>query len=148
MKILNYNLHKYFILLLIALLFSGCQSVRINGQFIDDRSVKEIEGKKLNKDEVTNLIGSPTVVPDYSPDHWYYIQRTVSQRAWFEPKILEQKITEVVFDSKGYVSKVLVYENMNLEEIASVKEYTKTHGTDENGLQKFIKNIGRFNKKS
>ena len=25
-------------------------------------------------------------------------------------------------------------------------EYTKTYGTELNGLQKFVKNIGRFNK--
>ena len=31
------------------------------------------------------------------------------------------------------------------EEINIISEYTKTYGTELNGLQKFVKNIGRFN---
>ena len=36
--------------------------------------------------------------------------------------------------------------DMQNENITTHNHYTKTHGTEQSGVQKFVKNIGRFNK--
>jgi hypothetical protein len=34
---------------------------------------------------------------------------------------------------------------MQNEKVEAHSDYTKTSGTDQNGIQKFVKNIGKFN---
>lgn len=136
------------ILWLVMLLFTlgGCKTVEIRGQYIDDDTLSTIKNKKLTKSEIINLIGSPTLEPNYSQNIWYYIHRTTSYRAWFQPKIEEQKILKITFNQNEQVEKAEILTDNHQEELNLINEYTKTHGTELNGWQKFVKNIGRFNK--
>lgn len=139
----SFIIHAFGIL--IFLLLSGCQTIETRGQFIDNTLLSRLETQKLNKSEVTELIGSPTIIPDYSPNSWYYIERTMSKRAWFNPKVEQQRIVRVTFDTRNLVQEVIVINDSHKEDIEVIREYTKTYGTELNGLQKFVKNFGRFN---
>ncbi|MFY9589384.1 outer membrane protein assembly factor BamE [Rickettsia endosymbiont of Halotydeus destructor] len=130
--------------ILILLMLGGCQTIETRGQFIDNTLLSQLETRKLNKLEVKELIGSPTIIPDYSPNNWYYIERTMSQRAWFNPKVEQQRIVKVTFNN-NLVQEVTVINDSYKEDVEVIREYTKTYGTELNGLQKFVKNFGRFN---
>lgn len=137
---------KAFQTISILFILSSCQTLDIRGQYVDDNSLIQLEKKKMTKNEVIELIGTPTIVPDYTPDTWYYVQRTLARRAWLTPKVIEQRVVEVKFNKKDMVDDVIVYNNSHIDKIHIVNEYTKSSGTDMNGVQKFVKNIGRFNK--
>ena len=94
---------------------------------------------------MVELIGTPTYVPDYSKNTWYYIQRSLAKRAWFNPKVIKQRIVKVVFNGDKVQEAGLLNDSQN-EEISTQSSYTQTYGTQQNGVQKFVKNIGRFNK--
>ena len=101
----------------------------------------------MSKEEVQDLIGTPTIYDEnIAPESWYYVQRTMSTRAFFEPTVLEQKITRVDFDPQGYSKDVSVIENSHREGIIIEKEYNRTKGTEMNQFQKFFRNFGRFSK--
>jgi len=142
MKTYFYKLFTVIILLNLA----GCQSVDVRGQFVSDQAIQEINTKKLDKQEVVRLIGTPTYAPNYSKNTWYYIQRYMARRAWFNPTVKQQRIIKVVFGSNNKALSAVLIEDDQNEKISSVGSYTKTHGTEKNGVQKFVKNIGRFNK--
>jgi outer membrane protein assembly factor BamE (lipoprotein component of BamABCDE complex) len=131
--------------ILIFLLLNGCKNIETRGQFIDDSVLSQLESRRQTKLEIINLIGTPTVVPAYSPNTWYYIERTMSQRAWFNPQVLEQRIVKVTFDSNNLVEEITTINDTHKEDIRAIHEYTKTYGNELNGLQKFVKNFGRFN---
>ena len=59
----------------LVVLLGGCQTIDIRGQYVDEDSLAKLETKSLTQAEIIELIGTPTVVPDYSKDTWYYIQR-------------------------------------------------------------------------
>lgn len=145
MKLLTFSFIKPF-LLIIFLFLSGCQSIDVRGQFVSDDAINEINTKKLNKDQVAELIGSPTYIPEYSPNNWYYIQRSQAKRAWFDPKVVEQRIVKISFKTDGKLIEAGLLSDVHEEDIVIEKNYTKTKGTEQNGIQKFVKNIGRFNK--
>ncbi len=132
--------------LFLLFLLSSCKVIEIRGQYVDDDALSKLEDTRMNKSEVIDLIGTPTIIPEYSPNTWYYIQRLLARRAWFEAKIEEQRIVKIIFDSNDFVDEVVLLNDSHNEEIMVISEYTKTYGTDLNGVQKFIKNIGRFNK--
>ena len=137
---------KTLLTLLTLLLLPGCKTIDIRGQYVDDNAISQLENKQLTKTEVVNLIGTPTVEPDYSPDTWYYIQRSLSRRAWFDPKVIEQRILRIKFNKNDVIEEVLLLNDSHKDEINVISEYTKTYGTELNGIQKFVRNIGRFNK--
>ena len=124
---------------------SSCQTIENRGQSIDSLTLKQLESKKLNKIEVVELIGTPTIIPKYSQNTWYYVERVMSQRAWLNPKIVRQKIVKITFDN-NIMQEVVIINDSHKQDIEIIREYTKTYGTELNGIQKFVKNLGRFNK--
>ncbi|WP_218460924.1 outer membrane protein assembly factor BamE [Rickettsia sp. TH2014] len=141
---------KIFITYIFSILaffsLSGCKTIENRGQSIDDSALVKLESKKLNKTEVVELIGTPTMVPEYSQNTWYYVERVISQRAWLNPKIEKQKIVKMTFDANNFMQEIVVIDDSHRQDIETVREYTRTYGTELNGLQKFVKNLGRFNK--
>lgn len=137
---------KALFLSMLVLLASGCQSVDVRGQFLSDGALEEINSKKLTQDEIINLVGTPTYVPEYSPNVWYYIQRSMTRRAWFDPKVIEQRIVKISFNSHGKALEAVLLSNLHEEGLDIESKYTKSTGTERTNIQKFVKNIGRFNK--
>ena len=141
----NILLTKIFFLVMFMTL-SGCQSVDVRGQFVSDSAIEEINTKKLKQDEIIDLVGTPTYVPEYSHNTWYYIQRSLTKRAWFDPKVIEQRIVKITFDAHAKAIEATLLSVIHDEKLTIENKYTKTHGTEQNNIQKFVKNIGRFNK--
>jgi outer membrane protein assembly factor BamE (lipoprotein component of BamABCDE complex) len=133
-------------LLVIFILLSGCQSIDVRGQFVSDNAIEEINSRKLTQDEIIDLIGTPTYIPEYSHNTWYYIQRSLAKRAWFEPKVVEQRIVKISFNDNRKLLGASLLQDIHNENVNIESKYTKAHGTEQGSLQKFVKNIGRFNK--
>ncbi|MES2214630.1 MAG: outer membrane protein assembly factor BamE [Pseudomonadota bacterium] len=141
-------MHKYtiiFSILFSTFLLSSCQTIDSRGQYIDDSQLKVIENKTMTKNEVISMLGSPTLIPDYSPDVWYYASRSMRRSAWFKPKVTAQRIIQITFESDK-IAEVEVLNESHQEGIKVIKEYTKSLGNDQNPLQHFVHNLGRFNK--
>ena len=143
---MKFFLAQIFLVPSILFLLCSCQTIESRGQFIDNNLLSTLETRKLNKAGVEDLIGTPTIVPDYTPNTWYYVQRSLSKRAWFKPKVIEQRIVKITFNQNDLIEEVQLLNDSHNDDIHIISEYTKTYGTELNGLQKFVKNIGRFNK--
>jgi outer membrane protein assembly factor BamE (lipoprotein component of BamABCDE complex) len=131
---------------ILLLILTGCQSVDVRGQFVSDSAIAEINANKPNQEQLINLIGTPTYVPDYSENTWYYIQRSLTRRAWLDPKVVQQRIVKIDFNKNKKVIEAILLKDSQDEFIQANSTYTKTQGTEQSGVQKFVKNIGRFNK--
>lgn len=140
-----FSISTRLFILLFTLNLSGCQSVDIRGQHVTDQAIEEINTKKLSEEEVVSLIGTPTYIPEYTQDTWYYVQRSSTRRAWFDPKVVEQRIVKITFNHSKAQNATLITDSQD-EKLAINSNFTKTGGTEQNGVQKFVKNIGRFNK--
>jgi outer membrane protein assembly factor BamE (lipoprotein component of BamABCDE complex) len=134
-----------FTIILLLLLLAGCRTIDSRGQYVDNTQIEYIENKNLTKDEVIKVIGTPTLAPDYSPNIWYYISRSMERRAWFTPKVTAQRIVKITFND-NMITGVDVLNESHSEDIKIIKEYTKSLGNEQNPLQHFVHNIGRFNK--
>ncbi len=131
--------------LLLALLLSSCQSLNTRGVFIEDSKIKQITSGETSKEQLLLTLGVPTLKPDYSPDTWYYISRTLENKPWAMPKVTKQRVVKIIFNG-DIVDKVEVINNKHKANIIIARTRTKVHGTEENPVQTFVKNFGRFNK--
>ena len=129
----------------IALMLSSCQSMNTRGVYIDDNKINQITSQKLTKEQLIFSIGVPTLKPDYSPDTWYYISRTLENKPWATPRVRKQRVVQVTFNG-DVVEEVEVIDNKHRANIFIAQSRTKVHGTEENPVQSFVKNVGRFNK--
>jgi len=131
--------------LFFLLTISGCQSIDVRGQFVSDKAIEQINIKKPSQEELIAMVGTPTYIPEYSPNTWYYIQRSLARKAWLDPKVVQQRIVKITFTKNKRVCEAILLENSQNEAVVANSAFTKTHGTEQSGIQKFVKNIGRFN---
>ncbi len=136
---------RRFLPILLLLILSGCQTIYSRGQYVDDSQVDSLMKTRMTKEEVVEMLGSPTIVPDYTENTWYYAQRSLGYRAFFAPKIISQRIVKIDF-VKNTTDKVEVFNNTHTHDILVTEEYTKSPGTERNPIQSFVRNFGKFNK--
>lgn len=142
------NLRTYLagiISVFFLLTISGCQSIDVRGQFVSDNAINQVNSEKPTQEGLIAMIGTPTYIPDYSPNTWYYIQRSLARKAWFDPKVEQQRIVKITFTKNKRVCEAILLENSQNEAIVANSAFTKTYGTEQSSIQKFVKNIGRFN---
>lgn len=145
----NYKLDIQNILAVLFLfIISGCQSIDLCGHFLSDSTIKQISMNKPNQTELINMIGTPNYISDSSTSAWYYIQRSLAHRAWFHPTVVQQKIVKITFSNNNTVDKVIVLENSHNDKIVVNNTLTNIYDNRQNFIQKFIQNLGRFNRKT
>jgi len=144
MQYLTSNFFIKLSLLACLLIITGCRAISIHGQFVSDSTIKYINNRKLSYKELITMIGTPTYVPDYSLNTFYYIQRSVLRNVWLSTKVLEQRIVKITFDSDDF-ARAMLLKNTHDSSIIVNTAYTKSYGTEQSIIQKFVKNIGRFN---
>ena len=132
----------------VAVAVSGCVSrLDTRGNLPDPDRVVEIKPGEQSREEVEEILGSPSAVTAFGNDTWYYISKQTETFAFFKPKVTERQIVVVKFDKDGKVSKI---EKVGLEEgkkITPVERTTPTHGNKMTVIEQLIGNLGRFRKK-
>jgi outer membrane protein assembly factor BamE (lipoprotein component of BamABCDE complex) len=132
-------------MILISLVITSCQHNFHTGTNITNDQVKIIQDSPFTKSQISEKFGPPTIMPDYSPDMWYYIYRQSTKRAFFSHKIKEQRIVAMKFAGENLAS-VEIFDNQHNHDIQILSEYIKTVGTEKNPIQEYLGNIGRFHK--
>lgn len=137
---------RIFVFLLLSIIsLSGCQSISNHGEYIDDSRIKAIEKNHISKEQVLDLLGEPTIVPDYTPDTWYYVSRKVQDKVWSRPGIRKQRIVKINFKGNN-VETIEINDKKPKSNINIERDFTEAKGTEETAIQTFVKNFGRFNK--
>lgn len=130
-----------------ALSLGGCQTaIDVRGFVPDDESLSRIEVGKQNKDDVRELLGTPSTVGLFGDETWLYISRRTSTYAFLEPKILEQKVVAILFDEQGSVTDIRKLELSDGKVVEHVARVTPSPGKELSFLEQLLGNVGRFNK--
>ena len=132
--------------LMLALALTACRArIDDRGYMPDPDDVARIKPGMQGRDEVREILGSPSSVSTFSDSHWYYISKKTSTTAFFKPETLEQKVIEVDFDEAGLVSDVRNYSLKDGEKIDPVERKTPSPGRELGFMEQLIGNIGKFN---
>ena len=133
----------------VTMLASGCQPMtNVAGQLPEPERVAQIQSGVSTKNDVRQMLGSPSNVGTFDDAVWYYISRKTEQLAFYEPKVLEQTVIAVQFDKQGRVSDI---GRLGLDEARALEledRITPTRGKKLGFLEQFFGNIGRFTDKT
>ncbi len=128
-----------------ALLAVACAQPVSRGHIHEPEAIAAIK-PGITRDDVLQKLGSPSSESSFGLVTWYYISSVKEVRSISAPKVVEQNVTEVAFDSAGIVSNVKNYTLADGKKIDTVGRITPTEGQQLGFFEQIMGNLGRFNK--
>lgn len=131
--------------LALALAAACAPTVDIRGNLPDDDRLKEIKEGTTTREQVQEKLGSPTAIATFDDNVWYYIGKKTEQTAFFNPKVLEQRVLVLRFGDAGRLTEMKTLTLGDAQEVSLVQRATPTAGQDMGILEQLVGNLGRFN---
>lgn len=129
-----------------ALLVTACAPrIATHGNLPDPEKLAEIVPGKISRDEVAEILGSPSSIAAFNQETWYYISERMETTAFLAPDVTERKVVVIRFDDKGLVSSVDTLGLADGRNVELVDRTTPTAGKELNVIQQMLGNMGRFN---
>lgn len=120
-------------------------TIENRGYVPDTEALDRVKPGGQTRNDVAELLGTPSSVTPFSDDTWIYIQRKTSTLAFFEPRVLEQNVVVVDFDDTGLVRDVRRYTLEDGKLIDPVTRKTPAPGKELSFLEQLVGNVGKFN---
>jgi outer membrane protein assembly factor BamE (lipoprotein component of BamABCDE complex) len=128
-----------------AMAIAGCApTVDQRGNLPDADNVLAIQPGTSTKDEVAQLLGTPSAIATFNDRTWYYISKRTETVAFFNPDVIDQQVLVVRFDEVDVVQQVAMLGMDDANEVDMVSRETPTFGTRLTVVQQLLGNIGRF----
>lgn len=152
-------MRTHLLLFTLFILLAGCETIIENrGHFINEDLIKKIKKNKSTKEEIEDILGTPTLKSEASDNkqktcNWYYISHKLENTSFFKSKTIEKDILKISFNTSGKVTlidRITSFDDINME---PDEEQTKTTGYEENlsksvmgTLERMFKSNTRKNK--
>jgi outer membrane protein assembly factor BamE (lipoprotein component of BamABCDE complex) len=133
-------------MLVVALALAGCETrYDTRGYVPDPEDLARVKAGVQGRDEVREILGSPSSASTFNDDHWYYITKKTKTWAFLTPEVIEQKVTVIDFDAGGIVKDVHNYALQDGIVIDPVTRKTPSPGRELTFIEQLIGNFGKFN---
>lgn len=127
------------------IMLQSCSSKTIiTGNLPDLDLLANIEVGRVSKNEVLELLGSPSTKATFNDNDWYYVSEKTSTRAFFNPEVINRKVLIIQFDKREIVKKITQLSLKDGEKIKMVDRITPTAGKEITILKQIFGNVGRF----
>ena len=131
------------IIVVTALAITSCApAVDLRGHIPNPEALALIKPGQQTRDQVFDMLGSPTAMGTFEDSRWYYITRKTEQLAFYDAELIEAKIVVVEFDTAGFVKEVAQLSNDEAREIDPVGRTTPTKGRELGLFQQLLGNFG------
>jgi outer membrane protein assembly factor BamE (lipoprotein component of BamABCDE complex) len=128
-----------------TLALSACGSgVQLRGNTPDPEDVAEIQAGVHSRQDVIDLLGSPSTVSTFEERKWYYIGQKTQQIAFMKPEVIDRNVLVITFDESGLVAGTQRYGLDDAQDVDPVDRETPTEGRDLTFIQQLFGNIGKF----
>ena len=134
-----------FSVCLSALLIACTPKVDVRGNFPDPERLSEIKPGEFSREEVAEILGSPSTKAVFDQETWFYVSQKTETLAFFEPVVKERKVIILKFDKEGIVSQIDTLTAEDGKKIMPVERTTPTAGNELDIIDELFGNLGRFN---
>jgi len=137
---------RWLLLASVAALAACSPRIDQRGNLLDPDAVLAVQPGVQSKEQVAQLLGTPSTVATFNDKTWYYVSKRTSTTAFFQPDITDQQVVVIKFNDSNVVEKVQLLGMDDAYEIEPVARTTPTYGQRLTILQQLFGNIGRFTK--
>lgn len=132
---------------LIGLSAAACSpKVETRGNLPRDYQLERIDVGTATKQEVVEVLGTPSTLGTFDDNIWYYISRRTEQWAFLPKEVTEQKVVVLYFDEKDVLQQIEQYNQDDIRNISLVERETPTAGHSITFIEQLFGNFGRFNR--
>lgn len=126
---------------------AACESrYDTRGNLPDPDLLLTIEPGQSSRDEVAQILGSPSSTAMFEDETWFYISQRVKTFAFFEPELQDRQVVIVKFDDTGVLQDVRMLGLEDSKTVLPAEGETPTRGNEPTLFEQFFGNLGRFNK--
>jgi outer membrane protein assembly factor BamE (lipoprotein component of BamABCDE complex) len=119
--------------------------VQTHGYRVDPEMMAQVEPGRTTREEVLQLLGSPSSIATFDQSTWYYITQRTERMSFYQDEVVAQDVVAIRFDDQGRVSEIGARGMDDAREVTLVERETPTSGNELSAIEQFIGNIGRFN---
>lgn len=119
-------------------------TVVTHGHSLDEEQIAKINPGATSRQEVLQLMGSPSSLSNFDDKAWYYVSQRTEKKSFYQEGVVDQEVVTVSFDDGGLVTAI---DRHGLDQVASIEpvdRVTPTAGSSPTIMQQLISNIGRF----
>jgi outer membrane protein assembly factor BamE (lipoprotein component of BamABCDE complex) len=116
-----------------------------HGYRLDEAALAQVESGRTSREQVLQLLGSPSSVTTFDGSVWYYVGQRTERLSFYQEEVVNQDVVAIVFDDLGTVNRIDRHGLDRAQEVSLVDRETPTAGSELTVLEQFIGNIGRFN---
>lgn len=130
--------------LLVGLTVAACTpKTALRGNEPREADLAKLEVGLSKKEDVQQVLGSPSVLGTFDSNVWYYMSRKTEQWAFFEPDVVEQQVLAVYFDEQDVLQHVQAYDKEDARDIAYSDRVTPTAGDKLGFFEQIFGNLGK-----
>ncbi len=134
---------KTIIIIFLCCSVIGCTpQIDIRGHVPSPELISKMKPGHQSRDQVVQILGSPSVVGTFEDDHWYYISQKTESTAFFEPKLISQSIILITFDEGGFVASIKKLDPDQAKKISFIDRITPTKGKSLGLFEQIFGNLG------
>jgi outer membrane protein assembly factor BamE (lipoprotein component of BamABCDE complex) len=146
MTVHRYSWRQFALMAAFGFALAGCgATIDTRGYVPDPDDLERIKAGVQGRDEVREILGTPSSISAFTDDRWYYISKKTKSWAFLKPEVLEQHVTVVDFDDGGLVKDVRNYALEDGLLIDPVTRKTPAPGRELTFMEQLLGNLGRFN---
>lgn len=151
MSVGNFRKRTVFVaqvFLALALMTGACAPrIHNQGHDVDPERLAQVEPGKTTREQVTEILGSPSSSSTFGPEVWYYVSQQVHSTLFFKPEVNDRKVVAIEFDQEGVVGTVSTLGLADGRNVKPVERVTPTSGHEMGVVEQVIGNFGRFARK-
>jgi outer membrane protein assembly factor BamE (lipoprotein component of BamABCDE complex) len=137
---------RIWLIIILCNFVVACAKKEVTHGFLFTQSkVADIKIGESGKEELTELLGTPTTVSKFGEETWYYVASKREYSIIGKSKLIDQKILAVKFDQDGKVKTIDSYNENNANNLAFAKDHTPVKGDDTRIIKHIVENTGKFN---
>ena len=131
---------------------AGCDTVdffsyppQVRGNRVDPEVMAQLVPGTSTRQDVTALIGSPTIKATFDDNTWIYISEITKPVIAGTQGVEDQQVYALTFDDKGILTAVKKRTQDDSLPVDVVSRTTPSPGTEASWLQQLLGNVGKFN---
>ncbi len=139
------HLRPYGILgaVLVAWSLTACTpTISTRGNTPNKDALATIQLGTQTRDDVLEIIGSPSTRSTFDDRTWYYISEKTSKVTFYNPEIIGRKIVAIDFNEKGVVENIRQYGLRHGRVVEAIARKTPTPGKEPSAIDKLIGGFG------
>ncbi len=137
---------RNLILVLFVCFLTACSSdvfLTHTGNMPSESKIAEVKIGQT-KEEVEQILGSPSSVSVLDHSTWFYMSSTVKKVAFLKPKVMTRDILSIRFDKEGKVAKITQLNKDDGKEVSVDKEVTESVGHNIGFFRKYFGGVGAY----